>query len=202
MIEADTSLTNMAMYAGGMAPQVEDRVYAEFFYRPMKNNKQSLEAGRDIYEDRAFIKILIPGDKDNNVVRPVREKDKQRFPRQWQAFENREHQTREGTLLSEWAALPRTQVEELKYFNIHTVEDLANMSDVNVGKIMGGNALKQKAADYIEACRDNAPMERMREENQQLRNELEALKSQVAELSQPKRRSRKKVEDDGEIQVS
>lgn len=202
MIEADGGLTQMAMAAGGLGQQVEDRVYAEFYFKPVKNSAESLKQGRDIYEDKPHIKILIPGDKDNTVERPVRPQDKTRFPRQWQAFELREDQTREGTLLSEWAAISRSMVEELKYFNVHTVEDLANMPDVSVGKIMGGYALKQKAADYLEDASLRAPYEQLRADNEVLRNELEAMKAQIAELSTPKRRTRKKVDEpNGEIQI-
>ena len=84
-------------------------------------------------------------------------------------------------------------------------------ADTHLQKFMGINALKQKAQAFLEDAKLLVPIERLNKENQDLRAELESLKAQInaapsatveAEEPKPKRRSRRKVEDSGEIQVS
>jgi len=184
----------------------DEKVYAEFSYHPRKNVVKTKEAGRDIYEDVPYVKIMVPGDKDNIVFRPVRESDKQRFPRQWQAFNTNEEQVVEGTLLSEWAGISRSLVEELKFYGVRTVEALVDMPDSQAQKFMGINALRQKAKAYIEDSRLMAPIDRLNRENEAMKAELAELRARLngEEPPKPKRRRRAKpqVEDNGEIQVS
>jgi len=211
MLEADHSMTSMAMNNGmRFSQEADSKVYAEFMMHPRENPKKSREAGRPVYDEVPYVRIMAAGDKDNIVMRPIRETDKQRFPRQWQAFQNKEEQTQEGTPLSEWAGISRAQIEELRHFNIRTVEALANAPDANLQKFMGINALKQKAKAYMEDAKLLVPIERLNNENAALRQQLDELKAQVNamqsgdEAEKPKRRRRTKAEieaDDGEIQV-
>lgn len=182
MLEADHSLTQMALnsqnrFAG------DEKVYAEFYIHPKRNPQKSLDAGRDIYEDTPYVKIMAAGDKDNIVQRPVRDTDKQRFPKQWQAFVNKEEQVQEGTPLAEWAGISRSQVEELKFYNIRTVEALANMPDSANANFMAIGALKQKAKAFMEDSRLMAPIERLNIENTNLRAEINKLKDMINNLS-------------------
>jgi hypothetical protein len=156
MLEADHSMTAMAM-----GRDQQERVYAEFYTHPRRNQAKSLEAGRDIYEDLPYIKIMVPGDKDNIIQRPVRDQDKQRFPRQWQAFQNQDTQPMEGTPLAEWSGVTRSMVEEFKHFGIRTVEDLVNMPDSQANKFMGINALRAKAKAFIQDASYSAPIEKL-----------------------------------------
>lgn len=183
MNEADYSMTQQAM----SQTKSDDGLYVEFGMFPVQNAARSLEEGRPIYDDVPFVKIMIPGDKDNIVHRAVRASDKQRWPRQWQAFEMNMEQPLEGTPLAEWAGISRAQVEELAHFGIKTVEQLAQMADSNTQKFMGLVRLKQRAIEYIDATKSDAPFQKIRAENEKLRNELEAMKDQIAQLSKPKR---------------
>jgi hypothetical protein len=196
MLEASTDVIQMAQNAAQGQRFADDRVFAQFYLHPKKDDAASLKEGRDIYVEIPYIKIMVPGDKDNVVQRPVREQDKQRFPRQWAAFQNSEEQPLNGTPLSEWAAIGRGQVEELKYFGVRTVEDLVNAPDSQMQKFMGIAALKQKAKDFLEAAKGMAPINELRAENEALKGELENLKLQFAEMNKPKRRTRKQVTDE------
>ena len=194
MIEADNSTMQMAQNAAQGQRFADDRVFAQFYMHPKKDETASLKEGRPIFEEVPYIKIMVPGDKDNVVQRPVREQDKMRFPRQWQAFEMNKEQPMEGTPLTEWAFVSRAQVEELKFFGIRTVEDLANAPDSASQKFMGINALKAKAKVFLEDSKMQAPLDELKAENEALRGELENLKQMMQE--QPKRRTRKKVTDE------
>ena len=201
MREADASITNMAL--NGASGRFDDQgVYAEFFYHARRNDAKSLEEGREIYDDVPYVKIMVPGDKDNIVMRPIRDSDKRRFPRQYEAFMTNADQPTEGTPLEEWAGISRSMVEELKPFGIRTMEQLVEMPDSHAQKFMGINALRAKARAWIDDAKGKAPIEALQRENealkaqmQELIDELRALK---AESEKPTRRTRRKV--DGAVQ--
>jgi hypothetical protein len=65
------------------------------------------------------------------------------------AFEKRVEPPTEGMPLSEWPQITRTQAEELSFMNAKTVEQLASMKDSNLGAIMGGYALREKAQKWL-----------------------------------------------------
>lgn len=181
MLEADAAITQIAMN-GSNRFVGDERVYAEFFLHPRKNEQKSLAEGRDIFEEVPYVRVLVPGDKDNIVVRPVRNSDKARWAKQWQAFENREDAPMEGTPLDEWAGVSRSMVEELKFFNIRTVEDLVAMPDAHASKFLGINGLRQKASAWLEDAQYSAPIAQLQQENEDLRGQIENMQLQMAEL--------------------
>ena len=192
MHEADLAMTNQAM--NNRSRFADQGVYAEFHYHPRRNELKTKELGRDIYEDTPYVRIMVPGDKDNIVFRPVRDTDRQRFPRQWQAFQAKEEQVQEGTPIVEWNGVTRSQAEELKSVGVKTVEALIAMPDSVAQGFMGINALKAKAKAYVEDASFSAPIAKLTGENEILRQELESLKARLdAQESPPKAtRSRKK----------
>ncbi len=161
--EADFEMTEQAMrehnrYRG------DENLYVKFFTHPLENREKSLEAGRPIFIDAEFINIMVPGDKSNVIIRQVREKDKERFPRQYAAYRNQEEELIEGTPLEQWGFLTAARCEEMKFFNIRTVEQLANLSDANAQKFMGVQRLKKSAQEYLEAKKTDAPVLQLQEE--------------------------------------
>ena len=99
----------------------------------------------------------------------------------------------EGTPIEEWPILNRAQVDELRYMNIRTVEQLANVSDTNAQGMMGINMLRQKAQTYLENAKDAALTERLDEQAQMIA-ELQAKLAEQAE-EKPKRRGRPRKEE-------
>ena len=109
---------------------------------------RSKEAGRPIYEDREFVEILIPGDRRSMAVEPVNDEHKARWPKEYEAFRRarrprwRERRWRTGRTPS----LSRARVEELAYFNIRTVEQLAQVNDAQLQQLgMGARELARSA---------------------------------------------------------
>ena len=195
MSEADLSMTRMAMDPNN----VEDRVFAQFYKHAGQNSHKTLEEGRPIYDDLDYVVIRIPGDKDNIVRRPGRGTDMKRFPKQWAAYQAGNEQAQDGTPLEQWPLLTRSQVEELKYFGVHTIEALATMPDSNSQNFMGMNKLKQQAKDHVEAAKSNAPILALREENEaqaaqlvEQANQMKEMQSQIAGLmtKKPTRRGK------------
>jgi hypothetical protein len=186
-MEADMDLTNMAMdidrgrhsrYAG------DDHLLLQFFMQPIPNDEKSAKEGRPIFDDVEMIRIMVPGDKDSMICRPIHPDDKQRFSRQYQSWKaNNDGDVIEGTPLSEWPVITRAQVEELKFFNVRTVEQLANISDAHSQKFMGIQMLKQRAKDFLEAAGGAAIGTELRRELEAKDAELEVLKQAVESLT-------------------
>lgn len=177
--EADYGLTEAAM-SGSNARYLGDQfLLVRFFMHPRHSPSRSLEEGRPIYEELPYIEIMSPGNKDNIACRPATQMDKARFPEHWRKFQAREDQnTVEGSLLEEWPLITRSQVEELKFFNVRTVEQLANLSDAHAQNIMGINMLKDKAKKYLEAAKEKATTAALAE----AREQIEALKAQMEQV--------------------
>ena len=160
----------------------DEKLFVKFLIQPKQNGKKSAKAGRPIFEDTEYVTIMVPGDKSSIVIRPCDQRDKDRFPKQYQAFKNNEGDVLEGTPLEAWPGLSRSQVEELKYFNIRTVEQLATLNDSQSQKFMGISVLKKRAADFLDAAEGNAVTERLNLELEERDNEIIGLKQGMAEL--------------------
>lgn len=181
--EAEYGLTADAMEGGAANARYKDdaNLLVKFFKHPRLDNTKSIEAGRPIYVEVDYIQIMQPGNKDSIVIKPAGRLEINRFPEHWQKYQIRTSDDQiEGTMLEDWPGISRSLVEELKFFNIRTVEHLANMSDTNSAKFMGGNMLRQKAADYLEASAGNANAEALAAANariDELMSAMEALKA-------------------------
>lgn len=158
------------------------KLFVRFSVRPTKNEAASVSAGRPVFADTEYVEIVVPGDKQNVVLRPVRDADKQRFGRQYAAFKAGDAEQVTGTPLSEWPAVTRSQVEELAYFKIRTVEQLAGVSDGNLKNAGPFLALRQKARDWLEKAEGGALESKLRAELDAEKLARETLQAQVAEL--------------------
>jgi hypothetical protein len=171
--EAEYSTTQRAMEGRS----ADDRLMIKFELFPHPNQTKSLEAGHPVYDDKEYITIIIPGDKNSVIHRPVWAQDLQRFPRQYAAFKLGLTQEVSGLPLNMWGGMTLGQAKEFEYFNVRTVEQLAEMSDGNGIGIQGFNGLKQRAQDYVATTKEQAPLLEMRAE-------IEKKDSEVASLIQ------------------
>lgn len=169
-------------------------LYVEFHMEAVENKEKSIEAGRPIFEDKEYVTIRIAGDSKTVRVRPVKydwdagtPPDAERWPRQYQAFKNQQSQAIEGTPLTEWTMITKADAMSMKAMNIHTVEMLAALGDNNIDWL-GGRMMRDKAKAWIEQAKDNSGIAKLQEENQRLRNDLEAIKNQLAALGEDKPR--------------
>jgi hypothetical protein len=164
--------------------QGDEGLIAEFFPQAVQHNHRSSLEGRPIFETFPFVRILIPGDKHSIVERKATDADKQRFPRQWGAFQAGQAPVETGTPIEQWPALTVSQVAEFKALHIRTVEHLAGLSDGNISKLgPGGRGLVEKAKAFLATARDTAEAQRLAGENEHLKSEIAALKEQVAQLA-------------------
>lgn len=175
--EASYSDTQRAMEGRS----ADDRLMIKFELFPHPNETKSLEAGHPVYDDREYITIIVPGDKNSIVHRPVWAQDKQRFARQYAAFKQGQSQEVTGLPLSMWGGMKLAQAKEFEYFNVKTVEQLAEMSDGNGVSIHGFQGLKQRARDWLERTKSEAPMLALRAEVEKRDGDIQTMEQQLKE---------------------
>ena len=156
--------------------QGDEKLAVIFYQRAIKNEFKSTEAGRPIFDELDYIKILTPGSRDTFESEASLEYQN-RFATQWAKYKSNQEQTVSGTPLSEVPWLTMAQVLELKGVNINSVEALAGIADSMAQKFMGINELKRRAQTYLDAAHDAAPLLKMQEE-------LRKRDEQIAELRQ------------------
>ena len=154
-----------------------------FFIEAVENKFKSAEAGRPIYDNVEMISIINPGSKDE-FIKKVDAAAKSRFGPQYEHWRRTQEQPAEGTPLEMVPFLNPAQVKELKALNVPTLEHLANLHDGAIQKIgMGGLELVRKAKAYMKAAGDNSVVTKLVAENQALKGEIEALKTQIAQVN-------------------
>ena len=194
--EAEAGLTNMAMSQQQGRYQGDEFLLVKFFIHARLNQTKTKKQGRPIYEDTVYVSIMQPGNKDSIVVRPATGMDKARFAEHWRKYQARtddNDEIVEGTPLKDWAGVTRAQCEELRYFNIRSVEQLAALSDANAQNIMGINMLKQRATKWLESSKENATTDALAAANARI-DELMAMVEAGVPHETPKKRGRPKKE--------
>lgn len=165
----------------------DDALFVQFYLRPLLDEEASKAAGRAIYKDTEFVKIMVPGDKTTMIDRPVRiiEDETARFPRQYAAFRAGSEEQIIGTPIGLLPGITPSQVEEYRYLGLRTVEQLANAKDDVVLKIMGLPEVRERAKKLLavlegkaeaekEAARDDR-IARLEAQNKALMEQLAAL---------------------------
>lgn len=166
----------------------DDRLFVTFSRKPVMQTGLSKEAGRAIYKEVDFVRIMVPGDKLSIVERPVDEIDRRRFAVKYEKWLATQSNAVEGTPLSSLPTMTPAKVEEYKFFGIHTVEQLAGAADSVGQKFFGFNDDKRRANAFIELAKGNAPIEKMNEELKVRDAAIEELKAQVASLVRASKR--------------
>lgn len=177
---------SLEMTAGAFQPEndADKRLLVIFSNYPHPNKDKSATEGRPIYDERVYVMIMVPGDKESIVHRPAWQRDFDRFPKQYAKFLSKQNQEcATGTPLKMVPWLTITQVKELEYFNCYTLEQLAEMPDSNAIKFMQLQKLKQQAKDFLRAAKEAAPLTALRAELDTKDSQLEAANRQIADLA-------------------
>lgn len=175
-------------------------VVVEFFNHPVLQTHLSEKEGRQIYKDVPYISMDFPGDKTKRVCRAVKTEgtaiipsDIQRFPKQWEAFKNQQEQVMEGTPVTEWPPLSKSQALELKAMKIYTVELLASLPDTAL-TFLGARQLRDKAINWLNTAKTGsvstqimAELEKLRADNDMMRQQMAQLSAREEEKDSPRR---------------
>jgi nucleotidyltransferase/DNA polymerase involved in DNA repair len=169
----DFEAERLADLSRGQAHSLDSQLHAQFYKHAELNAFKSREQGRKIFEEKVYIRILIPANRLNIIEREASDMDKQRFRRQWEAFLKGAEQLVSGTPLSEIPGITKSQELELRSLKVETAEQLAGIADSTVQLLgTGGPELKRRAQVYLAT----------RSGNEKLVEELNEVKRQLAEL--------------------
>lgn len=164
-------------------------LHVEFYLESVEQTFLSEEAGRPVHKDIEFVRIHIPGSRDF-TEKPATEADKGKFALEYARFKNglKEEQQATGTPLKAWPAMSRAMAKDFASVSVHTVEQLASLSDTAIQAFgMGGREWSVKAQAYLKAAEDSAYAPKLAAENEELKQRIAALEKQFAELAPEKR---------------
>jgi len=173
----------------------DSRLAVQFYKKSMKQEDASNEAGRPIFKEFDFVRIMIPGDNLTEIDTYAQESHKQRFPRQWAHYQNQVAGQEDivGTPLDQWPQVTRSQAEELRGLKFYTVEAIADCSDQQLQRIgmvagMSPHNFRLKAKAFLNLANDSAEvaqreseLQALREENAKITAETEAKLSKMQE---------------------
>lgn len=165
----------------------------EFVDDAVEQPFETEKMGRAIFKSVAFISIIFPGDKTKKTYRPATDEDKKRFAQQWAFFEKGEKAIENGTPITQWNYLSKSQALELKHMGFWTVELLANASDTQVSSFMGGMSLRKQAQAFIASSAGNSTLtsviadnDRLKAENEVIKENMAAMKAQIDSMMNSK----------------
>lgn len=176
----------LAQRGYGMASSgpTDDRLIVGFYRKSVINQFRSKAEGRRICEDREFVKIQKPGESLEIIERPVQDSDKFRWPRQWALFEQGREQIPDGIPISLLYPDKPSVTDTLTGYNIHTVEQLANLSANGINSVgMGCQEWVNKAQKYIEQATKGVDFHRFEQERNEKDKEIHTLRRQVNDLA-------------------
>lgn len=158
---------------------------------------QVVEDGVPKFREEPWIEILTPGDNLTKVKRPVKESDKERWPRHWEAFLKKQEPPVDGFPLSEWPACTLTDRNALASLGVKSVEQLAELAENSLQRFPPNTlSLKQKARLWL-ANRTNdsalfklqAELAAEKDKNNALQEKVSLLAARLDELeSKPKKK--------------
>ena len=186
MEEAAMGITQMAMGGANARYANDDHLLVRFYMHPARDKAESVKEGRPIFKEVAYVHIMQPGNKESIIHRKATDMDIARFAEHWRKFKAREDQTAtNGTPLIEWPGITRSQAEELKFYNVLTLEQLVGMSDTNAQNFRGMGELKKRATAFLEVSKENAGAEALaaaERRNAELMETVAAMGERLAAL--------------------
>lgn len=169
----------------GMAPAgvSDDGKIVGFKYQAVINRAKSAGQAVPIHDNLVFVRIQNPGERDY-IEREAREEDKQRWPRQWHAFTQGRKYVAEGTPLELLFPDQPNIVATMNAVNIHTVQQLANLSGDAISR--GGIGFQDwatKAKKYLESAEKGVNFQKFEAEKRKWEEREAALQKQINDLA-------------------
>ena len=169
-----------------------DDCIPHFYMRAVRNPARSEERGRPVFDEIAYVRVLVPGDRNSVVDRRVSDADRARWPDRWAAFEARRERPT-GTPIEHWPYLTVAGVAELKALEVLTVEQIAD-ADEALRQRIGENAaaLAARARQFLQPQTETETA--LRAEIARLKRETGRLESDNARLrkAEPRQRERRR----------
>ena len=157
----------------------DDRLWVRFEMVMVKNEEKSAAEGRTICDEVPHIEIRTAGDRDNILYRPMSELDKDRFRtryEKWLKLQTEDGEL-EGTPLAEVPIFRRREVEELRYMNVFTLEQLAQLPDAHIKKDRSLFQYRDKAKNYLDVALRGREASRLQAEKDAIEAKFESAKA-------------------------
>jgi cell division protein ZapA (FtsZ GTPase activity inhibitor) len=179
--------------------KTSDGLWLRLEWQTRVNDGASEAEGRPIHDRVLVGYIIVPGSRDevsriverhlpDGKVIPDGENPtdwSKRFADHIAVFKNGgAGGTLNGTPLKAWGAIDVRLAADLAALQIHTVEDIADLSDGNLSKIgIGARELQAKAKAFLAAAKDTAEVQRLAAENERKDARISQLEQQLGDLS-------------------
>jgi hypothetical protein len=135
-----------------------------------------------VYRKIDFVTIQVPGSKDA-IHRPVMPSDKARFRAKWEAYKASAGEPLEGTPIENLPEIKPTQIVDLRYVGVTTIEQLSGVPDSSpLMEMMGGVGLKQRAAAWVKANRRTSLVTQTNEALKERDDKIAKMEEQIAAL--------------------
>jgi hypothetical protein len=166
-----------------------DTAVPKFYVRSVRNESLSKKSGQAVYEDREFVRIMVPGDKLNVIDTEVSEHHVRRWPGWYKSFkENKEHKP-EGFPITAWAIATPALISTLADMNVHTVEQLAGLPETALPRFPEIMRIQGLARELLKSKEDAQVISRLQHAKSELEGRIEmqdetinALKARLAAL--------------------
>jgi hypothetical protein len=179
---------------GTMASYGDDNVVMALFDDDYVIDEFKTEmSGSTVYNHYIKVKLEYPGNNLTTFEYRFLPEDgvkgnqwTHRFPRQWAAFKAQKEQLPEGTPIELWPPLSKGKVLELKAMKVHTVEQLASLTDAT-GPNMGldWRKLRDMANAYLKPEIGQATISKLTREKEDQEARIRALEAQLSSLVNP-----------------
>ncbi len=161
-------------------PQNTPPLLVRFFNKP---EQIGVENGYPKFKERVYFECAVPGSKNGINCQPMKDSDRERFPKAWAKFNSVTNLSRDGMPIEQWPQISRSEALNLRAMNIHTVEGLAAVSDSNMNNLgQGGRELVARAKSFILAANDGAANAKLTQENVKLQEQIDYQAGQINEL--------------------
>lgn len=155
-------------FTPGDSRKGDEHLAIRFFRKAARDDAASERDGVMRFKELEMIQIMVPGDRDNIIVRPAGAGDIRRFGKQYEDWKRNETSEQlNGTPLEMWGRLSLPQIEEYRYLGVRTIEQLSELSDSTCVKLPGSQELKRKAAAHLAVQKDEAPLRKVQAELEQ-----------------------------------
>jgi hypothetical protein len=155
----------------------------KFWIDPVINPKKTAEAGYPVHDDVEKAMVRVPGSRDETPVK-IDAKFLAEYGDLYERWKKTQEQPVDGLALELWPPLPKSLVEDWRYFGVRSVQQLANLNDGNCQKMgMGVIEWRRKAQAWLEEAKTHAASQRLVSENEHLRREVDRLSKQVTDLA-------------------
>ncbi len=134
-------------------PGDEDGCIPLFHMEAVKDVGATNLAGRPVFREVPYVKVLIKGSPKTVIDREVKEEDKGRWPQAWNKFlsAHEGNGSSIGTPLEELPGLPLAERAALEFGGVKTVEELLELSDEKAERLgFDAGRLHAMASAYVD----------------------------------------------------